>query len=163
MKPHLKPRERQASVRASDAPVPSSAGWLGGLGAAPFIGLAAATPFLTGPPRLLVAHALLAYGATILSFLGGAHWGLTIGSETGRDDGRLRARLVLSVVPSLVAWAALLLPGATGLFVLALAISAMLFVDIRAARAGDAPPWYPKLRVPLTCVVVGAILFGALA
>ncbi len=150
-------------MSASDTSVPSSAAWLGGFGAAPFIGLAAATPFVTGAPRLLVAHALLAYGATILSFLGGAHWGLAIGSETRPDDGTLRARLVLSVIPSLVGWAALLLAHTTGLFVLALAMAAMLLVDIRAARAGEAPPWYPTLRVPLTCVVVAAILFGALA
>jgi hypothetical protein len=142
--------------------VPQSAAWLGGLGALPFIGLAGAIPFLTGGPRSLAADALVAYGATILSFLGGIHWGLAIGSQSSPDRRKLRARLIVSVVPSLVAWAALLVADTTGLFVLALAVSAMLWVDLRATRAGEAPAWYPTLRIPLTCIVVAALIVGAI-
>ncbi len=146
----------------TDGTVPASAGWLGGLGAAPFIGLAGVMPFLTGAPRLLIAHALVAYGATILSFLGGVHWGLAIGSHGGPDNGRLGARLTLSVIPSLAAWGALLLPERPGLFVLALAVAAMLWLDLRASRLGQTPPWYPKLRIPLSCVVIAALALGAI-
>ena len=151
------------SMDAKETKVPFSAGWLGGLGAVPFIGLAVAIPFLNDPPRTLVAHALVAYGATILSFLGGVHWGLAIGSRSGAENGKLPARLILSVVPSLAGWAALLVPETTGLFILAMAVAAMLWVDIRATRVGQAPPWYPKLRIPLTCVVVATLLIGAIA
>ena len=150
-------------MEAANTKVPASAGWLGGLGAAPFIGLAGAMPFLTSAPRMLVAHALVAYGATILSFLGGVHWGLAIGSQSSRHDGKLRLRLTLSVIPSLAGWAALLFAETTGLFILALAVAAMLWVDIRATQVGEAPPWYSKLRIPLTCVVVATLLFGAIA
>ena len=149
-------------MEAVGAKVPRSAGWLGGLGAAPFIGLAGAMPFLNGAPRLLVAHALVAYGATILSFLGGVHWGLAIGSHSSRDDGKLGARLTLSVCPSLAGWAALLVAETPGLIVLAIAVAAMLWVDIRASRVREAPPWYARLRIPLTCIVVATLLFGAL-
>jgi hypothetical protein len=142
--------------------VPTSAAWLGGLGAVPFIGLAGAMPFLEAEPRRLVAHALVAYGATILSFLGGVHWGLAIGSRTKIEPGKLPARLVLSVIPSLAGWVALLVPELRGLIILILAIAAMLWVDIRATRSGQAPPWYPKLRVPLSCVVMATLLFGAI-
>jgi hypothetical protein len=120
------------------------------------------TPFITGPLRLLVVQALVAYGATILSFLGGVHWGLAIGSRDGADPGRLPARLILSVIPSLAAWAALLCPQTAGLFILALSIAAMLWVDVRATQSGDAPPWYPKLRIPLTSMVVASLLLGAI-
>ncbi len=150
-------------MEASDTRVPSTAGWLGGLGAAPFIGLAGATPFLSGLPRMVVAHALVAYGATILSFLGGVQWGLAIASQSGGDNRGFPARLVLSVVPSLAAWAALLVAETTGMFILAAAVAAMLWVDIRTTGAGHAPPWYPKLRTPLTCAVVATLLFGAIA
>lgn len=149
-------------MEAAETKVPSAAGWLGGLGAAPFIGLAGAIPFLNGAPRMFVAHALVAYGATILSFLGGVHWGLAIGSQSSGDNRKFPARLVLSVMPSLAGWAALLVPEATGLFILATAIATMLWVDIRATRAGHAPSWYPKLRIPLTCVVVATVLLGAI-
>ena len=69
----------------------------------------------------------------------------------------------MSVIPSLAAWTALLFPENLGLLMLAAAVAAMLWVDLRATEAGHAPPWYPKLRIPLTCVVVAALLFGASA
>lgn len=142
--------------------VPSSAAWLGGLGAVPFIALAGAMPLLDGAIRPGVAYVLLAYGATILSFLGGIHWGLAISPTGGPDTTRLTARLILAVTPSLVAWVALLVAGNTGLLLLAIAVAAMLAIDLRATRLGDAPPWYPKLRIPLSCVVVASLLLGAL-
>jgi hypothetical protein len=109
-----------------------------------------------------VAYALVAYGATILSFLGGVHWGLAIGSQNSDDTGMLKARLTLSVIPSLVGWAALLVPERPALFTLASSVLAMLWVDIWASRTGQAPPWYPKLRIPLTCVVVTTLLVSAI-
>jgi len=150
-------------LESNDTKVPPSAGWLGAFGALPFIGLAGAMPFLTGTQRLYAAHALLAYGAVILSFLGGIHWGMAIRSQSTTHSGTLKARLILSVIPSLAGWAGLLVGGTAGLFILALSIAAMLLVDIRASRLGDAPPWYPKLRIPLTCVVVATLLFGTMA
>ncbi len=147
-------------MNAADTKVPLSAAWLGGLGASPFIGMAGAMPFLAGGPRSLAVHALVAYGATILSFLGGIHWGLAIVAQGDAGRARLPARLVLSIIPSLAAWAALLVADTTGLLLLALAVAAMLWVDIRATRASEAPPWYPTLRIPLTCIVVAALLLG---
>jgi len=72
-------------VEAAEAKVSSIAAWLGGLGASPFIGLAAASSLLAGAPRSLVAYALVGYGATILSFLGGVHWGLAISPQNRLD------------------------------------------------------------------------------
>ncbi len=141
--------------------VPPSEAWLGGLGALPFIALAGAAPYLDSAPRIFVVQALVAYGAVILSFLGGVHWGLAIASQSNADHPELQTRLIVSVIPSLAAWVALLFPENTGLLILAAAIAAMLWVDIRASRTGHAPQWYPKLRIPLTCVVVAALLFGA--
>ena len=147
----------------ADMNVPQPAGWLGGLGAVPFLGLAIAMHLLDGAHQMLVAHALLTYGAVILSFLGGVHWGLAVGSNRNSDNRQFVARLVLSVLPSLAGWAALLATETTGLLILATAIATMLWVDLRATQAGHAPPWYPKLRIPRTLVVVAALLFGASA
>ena len=142
--------------------VPTAAGLLGGFGVVPFLGLAASLPFLKNEPKLMIAHALVAYGATILSFLGGVHWGLAI-AGTGVDASRnLTARLVLSVLPPLAGWVSLLLSASHGLVMLSAAIAMMLWVDVRAARIGEAPPWYPKLRVPLTCAVVAALFLGGM-
>jgi hypothetical protein len=149
-------------VEVTDTKVPASAGWLGGLGAAPFIGLAGVMPFLSGSTRPLVAHAIAAYGATILSFLGGVHWGLAIGSQSGAYQEKLPARLGLSVLPSLAGWAALLVGSSAGLYLLTVSIATMCWVDIRASRTGHAPRWYPRLRIPLTCAVVTTLLTAAM-
>ena len=148
------------SLYATENRVPVHAIWLGALGALPFVGLAGAMPLLGGAPRVFVGHALVAYGAAILSFLGGVHWGLAIRSESRRQGERLW--LTLSVIPALAGWAALLAAETPALFDLAVAVAAMLGVDIWAARVGQAPPWYPRLRIPLTCVVVAALLFAAM-
>ncbi len=103
----------------------------------------------------------MAYGAVILSFLGGIHWGLAIASNHGNGD--LPRRLFVSVAPSLVAWAGLLLPLRVGLLVLAAGFAAVLYVDVRATRAGEAPPWYPRLRGPLSAAVLATFAFSYFA
>ncbi len=126
----------------------SSALWFGAFGAIPFLGLAGATPFLPGPAKLLVTRALAAYGAVILSFLGGVRWGLAVGSEHSSGGGKLSARLAVSVIPSLVGWAGLLIGEAVGLFILAAAFAAMLLVDLRAPRLSEAPPGTQRYASP---------------
>lgn len=146
----------------TDRRPPASAVWLGGLGAIPFIGLAGSAIFLVDAERAYALRALLAYGAVILSFLGGVHWGLAMAETGGAERDGLVLRLVISVVPSLAAWAALLIDARAGLFVLAASIVATLWVDLRATRLGMAPRWYPTLRIPLTGAVVVSLLLGAL-
>ena len=146
-----------------DTKTPGAAAWLGGLGALPFVALAVATHIVGEPMRSLGVHALAAYGATILSFLGGAHWGLAIASHRQDPQLKLMGWLVLSVIPSLVGWSALLLSTLAGLAVLAISFAVMLVVDLRATKIGRAPAWYPKLRIPLTCAVVASLILGAVA
>ena len=95
-------------MNSLEAKVPASAAWLGAAGAIPFVASSAATLFLAGENRLFAVHTLLTYGAVILSFLGGIHWGLAI---AGPRRERLWIRLVVSVIPSLMGWAALLTPA----------------------------------------------------
>jgi len=147
--------------KAAYSRVPASAAWLGALGLIPFAALAALLPFVNGDLKPDLAYSLLAYGAVILSFLGGVHWGLAIGGTEPAGAASLKVRLILSVIPSLVAWAALLVPERSGLFVLSAAIALMLIVDIRASRAGEAPKWYPRLRIPLSCAVTASLLVAA--
>jgi len=113
--------------------------------------------------RVFVSRALLSYGAVILSFLGGVHWGLAIQSKASLTGVQFAVRLILSVLSSIAGWTALLATTPTALLILATAAAAILWVDLRTTRVGQAPPWYPRLRIPLTCVVVGALLLGASA
>ena len=147
------------TARSDTLSVPSAAAWLGGLGITPFAGLSLAAPFASDDLKAQLSFALIAYGAIILSFLGGIHWGLAIGAVP-QTDNTLGRRIALSILPSLVAWAALLAPFIIGFLVPAAAFVAMLLVDIRASRMHEAPAWYPKLRWPLSCGAVAALLLG---
>jgi hypothetical protein len=128
----------------SDSTLPRAARLLGLAGLIPTLAMVAAL-LLLPDWRDGVAKAGLAYGAVIASFVGGAWWGLAARTETVSP--RL---LALSVLPSLTAWPALLVPPATGLLVLALVFAALLPTDRRLVADGVAPGWWMALRVPLS-------------
>ena len=102
--------------------------------------------------------ALQAYGAVILSFLGGVRWGLALGVFEPRQQA---TALAISVLPSLAAWAALLLPSSMGLPVLIAAFLSLGIADLRIVDLG-APDWFRRLRILLSTGVV-TLLAVALA
>jgi hypothetical protein len=144
--------------------VPHAAKWLGAAGVIPFVTIAISGPFLSDPLKYSTFLALIAYGAVILSFLGGIHWGLSITpSREERPDGASFQGLGVSVLPALIGWVALLVAPSVGIFILAIAFGLVLIVDLAASRKGEAPAWYPSLRWPLTVTVIAALLTGGLA
>ena len=147
----------------SQSDVPIAAVALGAFGAVPFVFFAASGFLMQGQYQSTMILALVAYGAVILSFLGGIHWGLAIAELGTRLQAAPWRRLSLSVVPSLVGWAALMMPGAFGLLTMAFAFVGMLWIDVTASKTGEAPSWYPRLRWPLTLVVVVSLILGATA
>jgi hypothetical protein len=81
----------------------------------------------------------------ILSFVRAVHWGvaLTGGPAPAR-------RMIVSVLPALVGWAALLLPPAGGAWVLLAGFLALrAWETTRVGRFG-LPEWYLRLRTRLT-------------
>ena len=142
----------------------AQAGWLFGLaGLIPFFVAAAA--MWAGPGRLghwagVAVLALLAYSATITSFLGGVRWGFEL-QRPGGPDPRL---LFLSVTPQIAAWALLFMPM-PGPAPLAWRFGGLLALLVVVGMADvlsrDLPEWYRTLRIPLT-VGAGAALLAAL-
>jgi len=124
--------------------------WLGRAGLLPFLAGAALAWWARadGSPGLAAhaAQALLAYGAVIVSFLGGLHWGLAM-----RQAAPQASLLGWGVVPSLLAWPALLLPPAQGLLLLAASLWLCFAVDRRVLKAQGASAWL-GLRLQLTLV-----------
>lgn len=104
-----------------------------------------------------VALALGAYGAVILSFLGGVRWG-----ELLDDDVRLEqwAPLTLSIVPSLIAWLALLLETRSMLLLLAAGLALQYALDRAAARRDEIPAWFARLRLMLTTGAIASLLIA---
>ena len=136
-----------------------TARWLGYGGLIPFLVLA--------PVSLLDTHhgitwsdALFAYGAVILSFVCALHWGFAM-ALPGLDE-RTRVRSLLwSVVPSLMAWPALLLVPMEAAVLLVIGFVLHYIQDRRLARHAELPAWYLPLRLQLTVVACLSLIAGA--
>ncbi|MBO6581106.1 MAG: DUF3429 domain-containing protein [Thalassospira sp.] len=155
-----------ASASPADAPffaaIPLPARWFGLTGAIPFVALSIGGAFLSGAHQSLTYFTLVAYGAVILSFLGGVHWGRAIKAfdQGAVADKFLWVSLGISVVPSLIGWLTLLVPLAIGLPVLAASFAAMLLIDLQTVKSGQFPTWYGNLRVILSVIVIASLLFA---
>jgi hypothetical protein len=137
---------------------PSSAAQaLGYAGLLPFVGLALASYLVVPEQQTELLSALRGYGATILSFLGAIHWGLTL-----RDATPSTRLLLWGVLPSLLAWVALLLPMASGLWLLAAGLWACWAVDRQLYPRLGLSGWLP-MRLVLTVLASLSCVAGALA
>ncbi|XP_033821233.1 transmembrane protein 69 [Periophthalmus magnuspinnatus] len=137
---------------------PKPALYLGFSGLLPFV---CPTLFMAVTENFIpeIAYAQVAYGASILSFLGGARWGFTLPpSSPAKPDW---INLANSVVPSLLAWVAMLMSEnivpATTMVIMGLGIA--LHYDL--ALLPTYPSWFKALRSVLT-VVASLSLLGML-
>ena len=128
------------------------------------LGYAGLLPFVLGAFLVWIvrpdAHpyatlALSAYAAVIVSFLGGIHWGLAL-----RHAEPPAALLAWGVVPSLVAWVAVVMPPYAGLVVQGAMLVACYLVDRRVYPAQGAAGWL-TLRFRLTAVASLSCFIGA--
>lgn len=132
--------------------VPKAPLWLGLSGVLPFV--AGVIVFAAGGVWFVTAELALrstvAYGAVILSFLGGVRWGLALllSNPDVRD-----ARFALSVLPPLIGWVAILLPAFPALVMLAVSFAAQGAWDVGDAEDDGAPHWFSHLRTLLTALV----------
>ena len=136
--------------------IPRPALLLGWAGVIPFALLTAASILDIDTWFLDPTLALRAYGACILSFMGGAQWGVLLPRERGHAP---FFRYLVSVLPALLAFLCLLLPSTPGLIGLIVGFLALLAYDLSAVQQGLAPRWYASLRIQLTLAVV--VLLGS--
>lgn len=133
--------------------IPTAALALGWAGVIPFAGLSLVTIVASGDAADTALRALVAYGAIILSFMGGVQWGL----EMVRSDASRGPRttgLAASVLPALAAFGAVLFAPLIALAILAVGFAGLLAYDLKRVREGIAPAWYAPLRWQLTTAVV---------
>ena len=128
------------------SPVPRPALLLGASGLLPSLAMLVAMGLLPGH-RAAAATVGIAYGALIASFVGGAWWGLAAARAEAAAQPRI---LVLSVVPCLLAWPALLVAPAAGLLLLAAVFATLPAMDRDLRARGVAPDWWLSLRLPLS-------------
>ena len=129
---------------------------LGYGGALPFLGGAIATNQQMALLGCSPAYLLLSYGAVILSFLGGLHWGRVITSPRA-DRHPEFVWLIWSVCPSLLGWAALLMPEKAGALALSLCFLVALKIDQKFLRDQIWPAWMRPLRFNLSLVAVACL------
>jgi hypothetical protein len=131
--------------------------WVLGLaGLIPFVVLLAASQLAPAPYDGVSAGAWTAYAAIILSFLGGTRWGAEI---IARGEAPSAGVLVVSVLPSLAGWIAVVLTlvmPAASFAVLAVGFAGQWLWDTVSSGQGPRrlPVWYPPLRTVLTLVVL---------
>lgn len=137
--------------------LPTAALLLGVAGLIPFAALAVTA---LGSRDIVFAGeavwAMIAYGAVILGFLGGVHWGFALEDPTGAAQ---RLRLALGVMPALIGWAAmlallLLAVPSISLAILLAGFVATIATEAQASRRSLIPPGYMWLRWGLSVVVV---------
>lgn len=91
------------------------------------------------------------WSAIILSFLGGIRWGFAIANAPEENK-----NLVLSVIPSILAWFAILLPDAYTILALLILFAVHGVWDSFYMNEGKVAPWFGKIRITLTFLVVSA-------
>lgn len=126
------------------------------LGAIPFVACAVAV--VVGLDRLHVHYFALTYGAVIISFLCGMHWGLYLGqAHLSRTN-----LLITSNVIALLAWASLLFVYPVLQFVVQmLCVVVLLLIDRALAMDGQISRWFYGLRKTISTVVL--VCMGVMA
>lgn len=150
------------NIRATTPSAPATAVLWGWLGVVPFAGLAA----LAHAPELLTGFdtksALISYGAIILTFMGGTHWGLAM--MTDREKQLSDTFLYTAgIAPSLAAFLAALVGGLSALVILAAGFVGLLIYDLLILPKLGTPNWYLSLRVRLTLAVLFCLAIAATA
>lgn len=140
------------------ASLKTSAWALSLLGVVPFIIPAFWFIFATDDQELIARaqNYMVAYGAIILSFLGGVRWGVALSNER-------TPHLIWSVVPSLLAWACLLAPTLYQLPALTIGFAAQWFWDFRSTKQGVFPNWFGHLRSFISLCVIVLFIVSILA
>lgn len=133
---------------------------LGYLGLVPFV-MGVVLLALLGPEtheqeHAFVVDALSRYAAVIISFLAGIHWGLAMRGGAPRLDDRL----TWGVVPSLIAWVAVLMPASAGLVVHGVTIVVCYLNDRKHYPSWGAAAWL-TLRFRLSVVAALSCFMAA--
>lgn len=136
-----------------------AAAWLGGLGLVPFAGFALFA-WWSGPSaeRLVALQALTTWGAVILGFMAGARWAMILQARAGAPLLRLAA---VGMAPPILALIAPVVSPRAGLAMLTLGFVGLLIFELSDASRAEAPAWYPRLRIPLSCGAICCLVLGA--
>lgn len=138
---------------------------LGHAGLIPFVLLALLLWLLTGELQTFVSIALAGYGALIVSFLGGIHWGIAWTAARHAGTGAAphhaqRPHLLWGIAASLLAWPGLLMPPFAGLAWLGFVLIACYLADRSLYARAGLQGWL-TLRFRLSAIASLSCFIGA--
>jgi hypothetical protein len=119
---------------------------IGYAGLIPFVCLGVTSVFWQGTHQSIIIFSLLAYGATIISFLGAIHWGLAM-----RDEQSDPISIIWGVIPSLLAWGSLMIETNWGLVSQFITLWICFFVDFKRYTQYGVSQWL-SMRLQLTAI-----------
>ncbi|XP_042353203.1 transmembrane protein 69-like [Plectropomus leopardus] len=129
-----------------------------------YLGVSGLIPFVSAPLLMAatqsfypeLAYAQVVYGASIVSFLGGARWGFAIPAGSPAQPDWMN--LGNSVVPSLLAWLALLCRDniTEGALVVIMGLGLSLHYDLTLLPGY--PSWFKAMRTLLTLVATFSLV-----
>lgn len=131
---------------------------IGYCGLIPFVGLSLWYAMTKSAPQAdFVLSALLAYGAIILSFVGAIHWGRSL-----HEPHMVKSNLLqlVSIIPTLLGWVALLVPPKAGLMILIVSFLLIYLFDRIQYRELY---WMHRIRFNLSMGVIFTLLISLLA
>ena len=122
-------------------------------GVLPFLGAAiipAVKPNFLG---LNYDNIILTYGAVIVSFVAGVHWGIYLFKDPPLN------LFIHSNIAALLAWSAVLVAHPGSAFILLLCFLYLIVIDRQLWKAGVIEKWYLRTRLIATTLVLFALLF----
>ncbi len=137
------------------------------LGLLPFIGCAIVLLFGQavgiGMYRPLALQAITTYAAVIVSFLGGIQWGIGVITQEQQPQ-TARSLFLLSIVPSLLAWAMLFLPSSGSRIIVAIFLLGFVWIiDALLHLQKVIPTWFFKLRSVISAIAIISLIAALLA
>lgn len=137
--------DHPGGTRATDPRIPFASHVFGFGPMLPLVAAAIGAWTMSERWGLLAIHLAIIWGALILSFVGGVRRGFGF----GRDGASTKAEIATATAYLVLAGLALVVPywtTALSLLVVGYVLAALL--DARAARRGDAPAHFARLRPP---------------
>ena len=133
-------------------------------GAVPFVGLSVLLAIAPeGIDLGLIQYGFVTYGAVILVFLSGIHWGL--GVAFGRHELSKPCRILFlwSNIIALSGWLALLADFILAIPLLAVGFLMQWVMDRSLYRVNHLPHWFMQLRNVVTPIVLASCLVAYVA
>jgi len=111
----------------------------------------------------LALQAITTYAAVIVSFLGGIQWGIGVITQEQQPQ-TARSLFLLSIVPSLLAWAMLFLPATNSRIIVAIFLLGFVWIiDALLHLQKVIPSWFFKLRSIVSAIAVSCLIVALLA